>query len=311
MEMWRAQAIRRRGSIQPTASSIAGNTLHRIVLPRIDSLYLLSGRDLFRLEHLNIDFLHSCPSEQYFRQWLQRYENNRGAMCQSVEALYREYHAARVVRRFLRCITQKHRSLVITGSFAAACYLESHGFEAWRPGDIDLFVFDEQVAIDVETRFIDTLQRTLCVDISRQAWFPDDGRSENAVGSLAFMEHDRLLHSNEQEHNDDDMNACDGDAARAVHRLQSLLAVIGMRQEAFSSGFDCHLTVLVSLVRFRGYRLMKRFLGVSAAAKRTFVAMQPVSTVTDGRQVCTQQDVVYPTRRQGRKCEGKTKVSGR
>ena len=134
--MWRAQAIRRRGSIQPTASSIAGNTLHRIVLPRIDSLYLLSGRDLFRLEHLNIDFLHSCPSEQYFRQWLQRYENNRGAMCQSVEALYREYHAARVVRRFLRCITQKHRSLVITGSFAAACYLESHGFEAWRPGEI-------------------------------------------------------------------------------------------------------------------------------------------------------------------------------
>ena len=190
MEMWRAQAIRRRGSIQPTASSIAGNTLHRIVLPRIDSLYLLSGRDLFRLEHLNIDFLHSCPSEQYFRQWLQRYENNRGAMCQSVEALYREYHAARVVRRFLRCITQRYRSLVITGSFAAACYLESHRFEAWRPGDIDLFVFDEQVAIDVETRFIDTLQRTLCVDISRQAWFPDDGLSENAVGSLAFMEHD-------------------------------------------------------------------------------------------------------------------------
>ena len=167
MEMWRADAIRRRGSIPPTASCIAGTTLHRVVLPRIDALYLLSGRELFRLEHVSIDFLHSCPAKQYFRQWLQRYENCRGAICQGVEALYREYHAARVVRRFLHCITQKHRSLVITGSFAAACYLESHGLEAWRPGDIDIFVLDEQVATAVEAEFIDTLKVQLCIDTAR------------------------------------------------------------------------------------------------------------------------------------------------
>ena len=63
MEMWRADAIRRRGSMPPPASCIAGTTLHRVVLPRIDALYLLSGRELLRLEHISIDFLHSCPAK--------------------------------------------------------------------------------------------------------------------------------------------------------------------------------------------------------------------------------------------------------
>ena len=190
--MWRADAIRRRGSMATPTSCIAGNTLRRVVLPRIDALYLLSGRELRRLEHISIDFLDSCPAKKHFRWWLRQYENCRGAICQDVEALYLEYHAARVIRRFLHSITQKHRSLVITGSFAAARYLESHRLEAWRPGDIDIFVLDKEVGTAVETEFIDTLKTQLCIDTARHGWTPEDGQCENAVGSLAFIDIDEL-----------------------------------------------------------------------------------------------------------------------
>ena len=190
--MWRADAIRRRGSMAPRTPCIAGNTLHRVVLPRIDALYLLSGRELRRMEHLSIDFLDSCHAKKHFLHWLRRYENCRGAIRQDVEALYHEYHAARVIRRFLHRIAQKHQSLVITGSFAAARYLESHRLEAWRPGDIDIFVFDKEVSTAVETEFIDTLKRQLCIDTARHGWTPEDGPCENAVGSLAFLDIDEL-----------------------------------------------------------------------------------------------------------------------
>ena len=194
MEMWRRDAIRRRVSMPPAASCIAGTTFHRVVLPRIDALYLLSGREIRRLEHISIDFLASCHAKGHFRQWLQRYENCRGTICQDVEAMHREYHAARVIRRFLRSITHEHRSLVITGSFAAACYLESHGLEAWRPGDIDIFVFDKEVGTAVETEFKDTLKGQLCIDTARLGWTPEDGNCENAVGSLAVVDIDGLSH---------------------------------------------------------------------------------------------------------------------
>ena len=194
MQTWRADAIRRRGSMPPPTSCITGNTLRRVVLPRIDALYLLSGRELRRMEHIGIDFLDSCHAEKHFREWLQRYENCRGAIRQDVEALYHEYHAARVIRRFLRSITQKHRSLVITGSFAAARYLESHRLEAWRPGDIDIFVFDKEVCTAVENEFVDTLKRQLCINTARHGWTDEDGRCENAVGSLAFIDIDGLSH---------------------------------------------------------------------------------------------------------------------
>ena len=62
--MWRADAIRRRGSMAPPTSCIAGNTLRRVVLPRIDALYLLPGRELRRLEHISIDFLDLCHAEK-------------------------------------------------------------------------------------------------------------------------------------------------------------------------------------------------------------------------------------------------------
>ena len=192
METWRADTIHRRMSIPKTPSSITASTLHRVVLPRIDALYLLSGRDLFRLEHVSTEFLHSRSAKEHFRQWLQRYENCRGAIRQTVGALYREYHAARVVRRFLRGITQNRRDLVITGSFASARYLESHGLEAWRPGDIDIFVVEEQVAAAVEAEYVEALKVQLSLDTVRRGWAPEDGKCEGAVGSLAFADKNGL-----------------------------------------------------------------------------------------------------------------------
>ena len=195
MLMWRANILRRRESMHATASSSADRTLLRIVLPRIDALYLLAGHDTFRLQQVSIFFLNVCAPQEYFQQWLGRHEKSRGAICQGVQALYREYHAARVVRRFLRSITQKHHSLVITGSFAAACYLESHGLEAWRPGDIDVFVFDKHVAKDIESEFVDTLKRELCIDVKRHSWDSDvSQREEDTCLSLVLMGKDAMMH---------------------------------------------------------------------------------------------------------------------
>ena len=118
-----------------------------MTLPRVDALYLLSGRDLFRLERVSTEFLHSRSAKKHSRQRLQRYENYRGAIRQTFGALYQEYHAAQLVRRFLRGITQKRCNLVITGSFASASYLERHALEAWRRGDIDSFVVEEQPCV--------------------------------------------------------------------------------------------------------------------------------------------------------------------
>ena len=193
--MWRANILRRRESMHATGSSSADKTLQRIVLPRIDALYLLAGHEIFRLQQVSISFLHVCPPRQYFQKWLGRHEKSRGAIRQGVPALYREYHAARVVRRFLRSITQKHRSLVITGSFAAACYLESHGLEAWRPGDIDVFVSDEQVARDVESEFVSTLQAQLCMDVARHSWNPDVAQCEDTSLSLVLLGKDASVHA--------------------------------------------------------------------------------------------------------------------
>jgi len=112
-----------------------------LVLQQCDDVYLLPGHERYKLAFVCRACVPMFPAARYFSLWLARHECGRGYFSHGRQ-LYYEYHGALLQRVFLRRILQQDvGDIVIAGSFPAALYLDMKGSCAWRPNDIDIFVF--------------------------------------------------------------------------------------------------------------------------------------------------------------------------
>ena len=132
-----------------------------ICLRTIDLSYSLTIAELSLLAGVCKVFRASVSSHQYCRRWLRRYESGRGSLWSRFAPLFREYHAARVLRCFLHGLGSFNPPVVISGSFATAMFLESTVGCSWRPKDIDVWTCSSSQVALISDMFVENVLRPL------------------------------------------------------------------------------------------------------------------------------------------------------
>ena len=112
-----------------------------ILMPSFLEGYLLTAAEVYGLEKLGRSFVSGISPSDFFRGWLARHASGRGTLVgrfipklrHNRRLLYRNFHAARLVRCFLRYITVTFAPVTIAGSAAVCEFLRQRGGCSWVP----------------------------------------------------------------------------------------------------------------------------------------------------------------------------------
>ncbi len=166
---WR-QCLLERRCPQVTSPLYPIGILSKIALPVLSSSYLLTGKDIFRLEAVASACVQLSSANHFFRRWLLLHEDGRGTLFSTTRFLFAEYEAAILQRCFLRRIQQLPFSVVLAGSYPAAMYLQSRGNTLWQPNDIDIFTFDAMQFAHIVRLYHEILTVPLGLSIHADVW---------------------------------------------------------------------------------------------------------------------------------------------
>ncbi len=117
------------------------------------------------------------PPQPILCNWLGQHEAGRGADSFGIQGVYLEYHAARLMRLYLRAALNSCRSAVIAGGYPAAMYAEINHYRTWRPHDIDIFFFNEEDLEEAEVLYDTMVARPLGRHYAVEDWEPGNSFS--------------------------------------------------------------------------------------------------------------------------------------
>ena len=150
---WRTRLFKCPSYQARTNLSRSHHAFLRLCVPWIYEHYFLTGVECAAYEVLCVGSVQLLPISEQMRHWLARHESGRGLIRLDTRGLYAEYHAARLMRMYLRYIVKRETDSVVTGGYVTSMYLASMKPISWRPGDIDIFTATDDAFTNAMTTF--------------------------------------------------------------------------------------------------------------------------------------------------------------
>ena len=151
----------------------------QVFLDEAKAMYLTSASTLCLFAYASTAFRRAQPLDIMCRRWLRCQESGRGSLWARSDVMYREYHAARLLRCFLQRVGSGYPNAVISGSYALAMFLESEYGCAWRPLDIDVWTCSLEGVDYISQLFVDMVLTPLGVGATCDSWSLASLRAES------------------------------------------------------------------------------------------------------------------------------------
>ena len=131
--------------------------------------FLVEPNIVFRLRSLCFETSWMLNARTSLYMWLWSHERGRGR-AKEIVPTYSQYYAAHLMRLFLRRVLLQNKDVVIAGGYPAAMYAESQNMVTWRPNDVDIFVFNDDLMITLEGLYRDMVASPLGRDLRQRKW---------------------------------------------------------------------------------------------------------------------------------------------
>lgn len=275
--LWRDQTIRH--ALQGEAQSARGRLFTHTFLQTADTCCLLSGRERFGLESLCRACVLPRDPKTTFRKWLREEEHSPSPTPGTTKDLYREYHASRLQRSFLRRVLSAPMSYgpsVVAGSYPLHTFLQAVAAIPWDARDIDIFTADEAAFYRIRQLYVSDVLQPLGFHLQER---------EQLFGSnmqFAFGKSSGPLPSDDDKSNSDmDAHRVDDDATSATSAIGDATSVASneLPSRVTPEEIKCDLPAHIELYELTrgqhdGSTLIARWQHTQSAATRPVTGFQ-------------------------------------